>query len=39
MNASTRPTIQDVIDQAKLYLEQGVSRDEAIRRAIAAAKA
>ncbi|WP_256366041.1 hypothetical protein [Spirosoma sp. KCTC 42546] len=36
MNNRTRPTIQDVIDIAKMYVEQGISREEAIRRAIAA---
>jgi hypothetical protein len=36
MNNRTRPTIQDVIDIAKRYVEQGVSQQEAIRRAIAA---
>lgn len=39
MNATTSITIQEVIDQARQYLEQGISQDEAIRRAIAAAKA
>ena len=34
MNNSTSPTIQDVIDKAKMYLEQGMSQEEAIRRAI-----
>ena len=36
MNYQTKPTIQEVIDQAKYYFDQGISQSEAIRLAIAA---
>ncbi|WP_420150987.1 hypothetical protein [Spirosoma sp.] len=36
MNYITTPTIQDVMDKAKIFKDQGLSQDEAIRRAIAA---
>ncbi|WP_020598512.1 hypothetical protein [Spirosoma panaciterrae] len=36
MKYQTKPTIQEVIDQAKYYFDQGISQSEAIRLAIAA---
>ncbi|WP_155297230.1 hypothetical protein [Spirosoma aerolatum] len=38
MNYHNKPTIQEVIDQAKYYFDQGISQSEAIRLAIAASK-
>ncbi|GAB4024320.1 hypothetical protein [Spirosoma gilvum] len=38
MSYPTKPTIQDIIDQAKYYFDQGISQSEAIRLAISASK-
>lgn len=35
MKKKAAPSIQDVIDKARYYLDQGLNQDEAIRRAIA----
>jgi len=34
MRLSTPPTIQDVIDKARRYMDQGLSQEEAIRKVI-----